>query len=688
MAWQSEHQSSMLYEKNGKLVYDVRSMDLSEVSVGTEENISSSFSPADALPSSRYLKVTHLLLDHNDLKTLPSEISEMKELRKLSAIGNQLLCLPESIGELRNLIELSVDENDLSFFPETMSNLENLEILSAVANKLTGFEATLFPGLVNLKKLYLDENDITELPSNFAKLKNLQWFECSENMLEKLPETIGNLKVLEVLDLESNNLSYLPSSFAELPRLKILLLTNNNLGSLPETMLSAKVFEKLCFDKNDLRELPAWFSELESIEELSVNDNELADKPFVEDFCKVALQISSLSAGRNYISSLPENIGMLKKLTDLHLGSTMFELERSNFQSGNWLSRIPESFVELVNLKKVHLDENQITELPCKIGNLVNLEWLDLGQNQLENLPDSICQLGKLTYLQLSKNRLRYLPDDIGKLVSLIELRLDCNLIAKVPMSIVEIKGLQALDLFDNKLSDFPEALLLLNNLKRLDLDCNNFSTDAIPRILPMNCYPERDEALKDNWRGKTRPDKVKCDVIQMSEVEVKEADEETCFNENVLRSAMRAGTALWRKHDGTNERETFSRINNEKADEVLAENCWVLIISDDEIRNERTLEPLPEFNIMLEKQTEDWDEDLKNDYYQDTINVCNSRKGNKSALIDDFQNSINRYPPCKFAFSQTACYDSMVYKKPSSAEDKMHSSVEEGQFADADDEI
>lgn len=39
-------------------------------------------------------------------------------------------------------------------------------------------------------------------------------------------------------------------------------------------------------------------------------------------------------------------------------------------------------------------------------------------------------------------------------------------------------------------------------------------------------------------------------------------------------------------------------------------------------------------------------------------------RNSKQSALIDAFQNMINRYPPSQQAFSMTACYDSLVYGK------------------------
>ena len=98
----------------------------------------------------------------------------------------------------------------------------------------------------------------------------------------------------------------------------------------------------------------------------------------------------------------------------------------------------------------------------------------------------------------------------------------------------------------------------------------------------------------------------------------------------------------------------------------------------------------LPQVNLDVTsiKLDEDWDIDLKEDEkYQETINTHTNRKDANSTLIDAFQNSINRYPPCMHAFSQTACYESLVYKKSNKADSKgtVFGSQEAGQFDDVE---
>lgn len=82
----------------------------------------------------------------------------------------------------------------------------------------------------------------------------------------------------------------------------------------------------------------------------------------------------------------------------------------------------------------------------------------------------------------------------------------------------------------------------------------------------------------------------------------------------------------------------------------------------------------------------EDWDNELRDELYQDTLDTCNKREGMGSVLIDSFQNKANRYPPCFHAYTPTACYDSLVY----TAEEVLNVArrtvdCAEGQFDDAD---
>ena len=105
----------------------------------------------------------------------------------------------------------------------------------------------------------------------------------------------------------------------------------------------------------------------------------------------------------------------------------------------------------------------------------------------------------------------------------------------------------------------------------------------------------------------------------------------------------------------GTENRE----VKPSKTDEIDDDN-WIALTYDVNIgnRDEKRVD-------NKDPNEEDWDEEIKqNIMYKQTIDTCQNRESKSSAIIDSFQNVINRYPPSLQAFSATACYESLVYKK------------------------
>ena len=64
-------------------------------------------------------------------------------------------------------------------------------------------------------------------------MKNLTNLYLCGNIIEQLPEEIGELKALRVLDLQKNNLQFLPNSIGKLKNLNVVNLSDNKLSALP-----------------------------------------------------------------------------------------------------------------------------------------------------------------------------------------------------------------------------------------------------------------------------------------------------------------------------------------------------------------------------------------------------------------------------------------------------------------------
>jgi Leucine-rich repeat (LRR) protein len=112
--------------------------------------------------------------------------------------------------------------------------------------------------------------------------------------------------------------------------------------------------------------------------------------------------------------------------------------------------KIPRNKEKLLNLTKLHLLENQLTELPKEIGNLSNLRELNLGNNQLTELPKEIGNLTNLTKLDLWNNQFTELPKKIANLSNLTRLSLRDNQLTELPKEITNLTNLTKLGLKDN----------------------------------------------------------------------------------------------------------------------------------------------------------------------------------------------------------------------------------------------
>ncbi|CAH3020454.1 unnamed protein product, partial [Porites evermanni] len=642
---------------------------------------------------------------------LPAEISRLSALRVLSATGNQLKELPETIQELENLQCLHLNENCLRELPLFLSKLRRLEIVDATGNGIDSWKKGFGEQLLELR---LDENRLSTLPKSLSCMKNLKVLELGDNNLTSLPDDIGSLMKLEILNLSQNNMTELPASIGDLPSLKILDLSGNHIEDLPESFQSAGVIESFFMEKNYVKTLPSWCGSLCNIVNLGMADNQLVGNPLPDNFGSVSgKSLRTLDLSGNNISQLPDSVGELKHLEKLQLGSTICELERRAFQNGNWLHSLPNSFGWMINLQKLHLDENLLTELPENFGSLENLEWADFGQNRLRKLPESFCSLTRLWFLQLS---------------------------------FANLTNLQTLDLFHNELTKIPKQLLNLKKLLRLDLDKNQFKLKAekVPKLTKQVKYPSRDPNLKNNWRGKTREDYVEPDeektVQILNEVDEEEEDyqdddtdeEEITYSEAALEFAMKRSLSIWKSHEGPDERKvknrnqitntsipsftTYQSTSSQKREETIMEcskgfyseifeDADVSFPKESNLKNLDTKENHPDVTVGSVPQhdeissnsnldvTEDWDEEIQDSLaYNVVLETFKERSRNKVFFQNQLQNLLYSYPPACQAFTKTANYESAVYCSPISAACSMpflcpSNKDTAGQFDDADED-
>ncbi|KAF1817643.1 glucose-repressible alcohol dehydrogenase transcriptional effector [Eremomyces bilateralis CBS 781.70] len=83
-----------------------------------------------------YTFLTRLILNHNSLQYLPSQIGRLRGLIQLDVSFNHLRELPPEIGMLTNLRELLLFRNYLEVLPPELGCLYQLEMLGVIGNQL------------------------------------------------------------------------------------------------------------------------------------------------------------------------------------------------------------------------------------------------------------------------------------------------------------------------------------------------------------------------------------------------------------------------------------------------------------------------------------------------------------------------------------------------------------------------
>lgn len=110
------------------------------------------------------------------------------------------------------------------------------------------------------------------LPNSIGRLTTLRILDVSSNQITSLPETIGRLTELRVLNASDNALTSLPASLSELTNLQTVKVARNRLTSLP-SLESSEFLQEVDAHANSLTEVPEWATTHASLQILNVSRN-------------------------------------------------------------------------------------------------------------------------------------------------------------------------------------------------------------------------------------------------------------------------------------------------------------------------------------------------------------------------------------------------------------------------------
>ena len=133
------------------------------------------------------------------------------------------------------------------------------------------------------------------------------------------------------------------------------------------------------------------------------------------------------------------------------------------------LSSLPESLLQLQNVRFLNLFYNQFIQLPAIVCQLLPLKKLWVHHNQLTSIPENLGNLYQLEELVLSFNQLKTLPDSIGLLSNLRVLYLHHNQLTSLPTVLKTLPQLQKITLWKNAFT-LEEEVKLADDFASIEL--------------------------------------------------------------------------------------------------------------------------------------------------------------------------------------------------------------------------
>ena len=402
--------------------------------------------------------LTHLILSNIEFVSIPKSIFSLSKLQVLDLSWNRnIVELSPLIGNLANLEELYLETNLIQELPKEFGNLTKLKKLTLNRNEFSSFPQSLL-NLPQLEELFIGNRKMIAFPTNLSGLSNLKILDVEGSELPTIPDSIGALKNLEHLNLKKNKITSISEEIKQCNQLKSLILEYNELlDKLPESIGDLTKLESINLYQCELiQSLPPSSSKLSNLKILDLSVTVISELPAaifeltsLVELKLFQLPITTLTSEIKNLVNLEYLDLRLTKITELP--TEIGELIKITKIDGCTLNKaLPDSFCNLINLKELDIHfENVERPLPENFGNLINLERFDPGNN------------------------VAYLPASFGKLSKLKTLTIRNSTFTEIPMVLTELHNLKSLDLWENQFTDVPYELTKLKTLTSLSFDYN-----------------------------------------------------------------------------------------------------------------------------------------------------------------------------------------------------------------------
>ncbi|XP_030516585.1 disease resistance protein RPV1-like [Rhodamnia argentea] len=359
------------------------------------------------LPSLRFLELEggNLVGDFKNLLSSLRWLSWRRCPLELQAVN---LCL-------WNLIVLKLSDSDIpenwNEWGPCLAN-HDLKVLHLMRCHLS--TTPDFSTCLNLKILVLDGHCpmSLQIDGSIGKLERLKHLEITAAQVQPsrlsavlhfdlfaVPSAICGLKYLSSLKLEGQCMQELHPSVGEMAGLTCLSLRGcHRLRKLPESIGRLRSLLLLNLLYTRIKELPDSIGDLKRLEGMNLGFTQIRELPSSIGGLKSLLGLNLQSAK---ITALPASIGHLKKLERL-------------FMAGSKIKELPKAIGMLENLKVLESRncKNLDGEIPSEIGRVSSLEVLDVSGSKVSRVPTNISQLSHLQELRFGDcHKLERLPE-------------------------------------------------------------------------------------------------------------------------------------------------------------------------------------------------------------------------------------------------------------------------------------
>ncbi|WP_336518153.1 hypothetical protein [Pollutibacter soli] len=213
-----------------------------------------------------------LWLTDGRIKTIPNNISELKNLEELWLDDNELATFPEPVKQLKSLKYLRLFGNKIKMLSFKKQELPNLIYIDLCYNEFETFPVQL-SALLSLKRVIIWHNTINKIPASIKLFKKIEEINLESNNLTSLPKQFGRLKTLQKLSLRDNKLSDKSVKVVyNLYNLKELDLQGNNIAVISNKVANLKQLKRFTVSDNPLKELPIELEQIKTLQQLGLGD--------------------------------------------------------------------------------------------------------------------------------------------------------------------------------------------------------------------------------------------------------------------------------------------------------------------------------------------------------------------------------------------------------------------------------